>query len=353
MSFRTVINGALAVTLFLAPRSWGEDKFSYFAHKITTATHPADFTLTGPEGKPYSLGRQRGKLVLLAFGFTHCPNTCPITLANLARIYELLPKEEQMRTEVLFVTIDPERDTPQLLQSYVRFFDPNFIGLTGASKEIATISASFGAEYERTKEKGGEADDYSMTHSAAVFLVAPSGRCIAYYYDAQLTQSGRIAEDLKHFLTSPEEDTTAWQSQQQKVIKTPALSSSELYAKNCASCHGLDGRGVAGKYPALAGSSWVNGTPNRLTALVLDGQREKDGTNSGRVMPAWEKVMTPANIASVLTYMRTSWGNSAPAISASYVKDIAYHLASHHGFWSTKELAALPAEKETRASGAP
>ncbi|MBA3962116.1 MAG: SCO family protein [Chthoniobacterales bacterium] len=342
----------LSLTFLLAGTSWSRESYIYYAHKISTPAPPAGFRLTGPEGRPFSLGRPHGKLTLLTFGFTHCPNTCPTTLANLARIYERLSKEDKERVEILFVTIDPERDTTNVLQSYVRFFDPGFIGLTGESKQIATISAFYGAEYEKTKEKGGGPDDYTMDHSAAVYLLMPSGSCAAYYFDAQLSQSERVANDLKHFLALPAPHDTEWQSEQQSVVKTPVLSASQLYVEHCASCHSVNGAGVAGKYPALAGSSWVTGAPNRVTALVLDGVREKGGGNNGRVMPAWWKVMTPGDLAEVLTYTRMSWGNSAPAISATYVKDLAYRYSSHRGFWSMKELAALPPEKDARAPGA-
>jgi protein SCO1/2 len=341
----------ILITVLLCGRCWGRDSYNYYARKLPDPGVPYDFTLMGPEGEPFSLSSLRGKFVLLSFGFTHCPNICPTTLANLAAAYELLSPGEQRRVQVLFVTLDPERDTAEVLKNYVTFFDKHFIGLSGRPEQIAATAAAYTVEYEKRTEWGAGVSNYSMNHSAAVLLLAPSGQWFAYYQDTQLAKKQRVADDLRHFLSMPVLGPDNWQSERRGVVRTPQLSGRQLYLEQCASCHGENGRGVSGKYRSLAGSNWVTGAPNRLTTLVLEGVREgKDGAPTGPVMPAWRAVLTSADIAALLTYTRQAWGNDAPAISASYVQKLGYQFASRPGFWSWKELEAVAPDEVSDAS---
>lgn len=347
---------AAAILILTAPAlfpSWSGagESYEYFARKISDPKGATDFTLQGPDAKPYSLKKLRGRFVLLAFGFTHCPNVCPTTLANLAAAYELLSPAQQARVQVLFVTIDPERDTPAVLKDYVPFFEKDFVGLTGTPEQIAAVASNYGIDYEKSLEWGGKTN-YTMNHSAGALLLDPSGRLIGSYRDDQLIKSGRVAEDLRHFLAQSDFKNFHWTSEQHGVVKTPRLSGAQLYQQQCASCHGANGEGIKGKYSALAGSAWVTGAPNRLTALVLDGVRNesKVGQTQGGVMPAWWRVLTPTDLAAVLTYIRQAWGNDAPAISAPYVQKLGYRFALRPGFWSWKELETLPPDKASDAA---
>ena len=136
------------------------------------------------------------------------------------------------------------------------------------------------------------------------------------------------------------------------LIKTPRLSGRELYLEQCSSCHGEDGGGIRGKYPALAGSTWVKGAPNRLTALVLGGVRGKTqgASSSHGVMPAWWSVIPASDISAILTYIRQAWGNNASGISASYTQKLGYQFATRSNFWTWKELETLPTDKISDAS---
>jgi protein SCO1 len=342
---------AMLIAVLLSGRCWGRDSYEYYARKLPNPGAAYDFTLLGPEGKPFSLSSLRGKFVLLSFGFTHCRNTCPTTLANLAVAYELLSPADQTRVQVLFITLDPERDTAGVLRNYVPFFDKHFIGLSGRPEQIAATAAAYSMEYEKRAEWGGKVANYSMNHSAAVLLLAPSGQWFAYYQDAQLANNHRVADDLRHYFAMPGLGPDDWQSEKRGVVKTPPLSGRELYLEQCASCHGENGRGVSGKYPSLAGSDWVTGAPNRLTTLVLEGMRGgEDGAPTGPVMPAWKAVLTPANMAALLTYIRQAWGNAAPSISTRYVQKLDYQFASRPAFWSWKELEALRPDQGPDAS---
>lgn len=135
-----------------------------------------DFTLTDHTGQPRKLSDYRGKAVVLYFGYTHCPDVCPTTLAELAQaMRELGPQAAQV--QVLFVTIDPQRDTLPLLAQYTPAFDPSFIGLTGTPEQIAQVARQFKAVYRRQDGQGGSQDkDYTMDHSAGAYLLDRDGK---------------------------------------------------------------------------------------------------------------------------------------------------------------------------------
>jgi protein SCO1/2 len=129
----------------------------------------ADFHLSDENGQPYTRAQLTGVPTLVYFGFTRCPDVCPTTLVKLAQVRRqaALPA-----LRVLFVSIDPQRDTPAVLGRYVHAFDAAFHGATGAPQEIARVARNFGVAVSRVDLPGG---DYTMDHSAAVFLVAPAG----------------------------------------------------------------------------------------------------------------------------------------------------------------------------------
>lgn len=131
-----------------------------------------DFTLTDHNGQPRKLSEFRGKPVAVYFGYTHCPDVCPTTLAELAQsMRELGPQADQV--QVLFITIDPARDTQALLKSYAPAFDPRFIGLTGSPAQIASVAGQFHALYRRQDGANG---DYTMDHSAGAYLLDRDGK---------------------------------------------------------------------------------------------------------------------------------------------------------------------------------
>jgi protein SCO1/2 len=132
-----------------------------------------DFHLTDATGKPRSLAEFRGKVVVLYFGYTHCPDVCPTTLATLARVVRKLGADAD-QVQVLFVTVDPERDTPQVLAQYIPFFHPSFIGLYGDAQATAQAAKAFSVSYEKHEEKNG----YSMDHSDGVFMIGKNGKTV-------------------------------------------------------------------------------------------------------------------------------------------------------------------------------
>jgi protein SCO1/2 len=154
-----------------------------FAGAALDAPQPVpDFTLTGSDGSPVSLSDFRGQYVYLYFGYTFCPDICPTTLAKLARVRSELG-DEAGRMQVVMVSVDPERDTPEALGDYVTRFDPTFIGLTGSKADIDAAGEAFGLFYER--HEGSAATGYLIDHTARAFLIGPDGRAlVAYPHDA-------------------------------------------------------------------------------------------------------------------------------------------------------------------------
>ena len=132
-----------------------------------------DFSLTGPEGKTVSLEDFRNKVVLIYFGYTFCPDVCPITLSNL-KMLMLSLEEKAEDVQVIFISIDPERDTYQKLKDYVPYFHPTFIGLTGSEAELASVAKKYQTFY--LKQKVESEAGYLMAHTDVVILVDQNGR---------------------------------------------------------------------------------------------------------------------------------------------------------------------------------
>lgn len=157
---------------------------------------PADnFSLQGADGNTVSLQDFRGQAVMIYFGYTFCPDVCPATMVELAKAYDALG-EESSRTQVIMISIDPDRDSPQLVQEYVSHFDPSFIGLSGSSEEIASAATPLGIYYE--KEEGSESTGYLMSHTSSVIVIDPDGH-IRLLYSFNSTGE-EMAEDISHLL---------------------------------------------------------------------------------------------------------------------------------------------------------
>lgn len=130
------------------------------------------------EGRPLGAGFFRGHWTFVFFGFTHCPDICPTTLATLARtVQQLGDLPAGQRPRVLLVSVDPERDDPAKLAAYVRFFDPAFLAATGEPRAVADAAAAFGVPFAKVSLPGG---GYTMDHGSGIFVVGPSGGIVAY-----------------------------------------------------------------------------------------------------------------------------------------------------------------------------
>lgn len=154
-----------------------------------------ELSLTGHDGKHHDLGGFKGRAVILFFGYTQCPDVCPITMGGMRELMTTLGADAQ-RVQVLFVTVDPERDTPQLLAQYVPSFHPSFIGLYGDAAATARVAAEFKIFYR--KQPGANATTYTVDHTAGSYVFDPAGRLRLYFRHGETPQ--RMAEDLRRLL---------------------------------------------------------------------------------------------------------------------------------------------------------
>ena len=144
----------------------------------------SDFSLPDTSGKMHTLADYKGKAVVLFFGYTHCPDVCPTTMAELSQALQQLGPEEAKRVQVLFVTVDPERDTSALMGQYVPAFNPSFIGLRPANEaQLVKVTKDFRVYY--AKVPGKTPDSYTMDHTAASYVFDPDGKLRLFARDGQ------------------------------------------------------------------------------------------------------------------------------------------------------------------------
>lgn len=154
-----------------------------------------DFTLNDQHGKTFRLSDHRGEVVLIFFGYTHCPDVCPVTLADFRQIKEQLG-EEAGRVNFVFVTVDPERDSAERIAEHLANFDPGFIGLTGEPEELRAVWDAYGVYAE--KAQAGSASGYLVDHTARVYVVDVNGNLrLTYAFGAE---NQTMAQDVDHLL---------------------------------------------------------------------------------------------------------------------------------------------------------
>jgi len=184
-----------ALLTVLAVSACSPDGPKFKASDVTGASFGHDFALTDPAGKTRTLADFRGKAVVVFFGYTQCPDVCPTTMSTLAEAMKLLGPDAD-RVQVVFITIDPERDTPALLAEYVPAFDKRFIGLSGDAAATERVAKEFKVIYQ--KQPGPTPSTYTMDHSAGVFMFDPAGRLRLYAGHAQTPDL--YAHDLRELL---------------------------------------------------------------------------------------------------------------------------------------------------------
>lgn len=171
---------ALAATLGLSllagcdQLGWGGSAKTHFQGvDLSGASYARSFSLPDQDGKLRSLADFKGKVVVVFFGFTQCPDVCPTTLAELAQVKKALGADGE-RVQGVFISVDPERDTPELLKAYLASFDPSFVALRGSPEQLKEVAREFKVYY--AKVPGKTAETYTMDHTAASFLFDPQGR---------------------------------------------------------------------------------------------------------------------------------------------------------------------------------
>jgi protein SCO1/2 len=162
---------------------------------LQSGNEAADFTLMSSNGQRVSLSDLRGKLVVLYFGYTFCPDVCPATLVEIAGAMDILGKDAR-QVQTIMVSVDPERDTLPQLAEYVAHFNSSFLGVTGTPEEIAEIATLYGIYYE--KHEGTAASGYLIDHTATIMVIDEEG-----YLKLLLpfgTTAADMAEDLAYLL---------------------------------------------------------------------------------------------------------------------------------------------------------
>jgi len=154
-----------------------EAKPSFNAVDMTGADYAKNFALTDADGKPRTLQDFKGKVVVLFFGYAQCPDVCPTTMSEMAQVKQQLGKDGD-KLQVLFVTVDPERDTPAVMKAYMGAFDPAFVALIPTNDQLVAMAKDYKAYYK--KVEGKTPTSYSMDHSAASYIYDTQGRLRLY-----------------------------------------------------------------------------------------------------------------------------------------------------------------------------
>jgi len=162
---------------------------------LTGASYAQQLSLPDQDGKPRSLADFKGKVVVVFFGYTQCPDVCPTTLAELAQVKKSLGADGE-RVQGVFITVDPERDTPELLKPYMTSFDPSFVALRGNAEQLKDAAREFKVYY--AKVPGKTPESYTMDHTAASFIFDTQGRVRVFARYGAGAQA--LADDIKLLL---------------------------------------------------------------------------------------------------------------------------------------------------------
>jgi protein SCO1/2 len=188
---------ALAAALSACDRLLGGDaQASFKGIDITGAPYGSGFALTDFNGQARTLADYRGKVVMLYFGFVQCPDVCPTALARASAVMQQLGADAA-RVQLLFVTVDPERDTPALLRDYLSAFNPSFMALTGSAENIKAAADGFRVYYKKIPT----GSSYTMDHTALTYLIDPQGRIRVALRHEQSAED--YAADVRSLLAEP------------------------------------------------------------------------------------------------------------------------------------------------------
>ncbi|MRD48367.1 SCO family protein [Caenimonas koreensis] len=197
MKRRHVIASFAGVAWLAALSACTEAKPQFKSIDLTGADYAKDFKLTDANGAVRTLKEFNGKLVVIFFGYTQCPDVCPTTMAELAEAKRIMGKDGE-KVQGIFVTVDPERDTPQVLKAYMGNFDPTFVALRPAPEELAGVAKDYKVFYK--KVDGKTATSYTMDHSAASYVYDTRGNLRLYTRYGSGAQA--LASDLQLLLKS-------------------------------------------------------------------------------------------------------------------------------------------------------
>ncbi|HEY6073245.1 MAG TPA: SCO family protein, partial [Anaerolineales bacterium] len=276
-----------------------------------------DIFLRSAEG-PLRLSDYRGKYMLLYFGYTHCPDICPTSLAKMKAALAQLPLEQAEQVQVLFVSVDPGRDTPQASDDYARVFSPAFSGATGTPVEIALVAESLGVTYKI----GAPAADssYTVEHSSYIYVIDRQGYLVMNW--GHDIQPDEIASDLGYLLEHGiplSAQLLAGPTQTPVVcgltlIPAHVQGGEWLYGHHCAQCHGANLEGNPAWETELADGSHLPPPLNSEGTIWRHSEADlieliKSGRNLDKAihMPAFKGVLSDWEIHFILQYAASKW----------------------------------------------
>ncbi|EYB68706.1 electron transport protein SCO1/SenC [Deinococcus phoenicis] len=195
---------ALAVALLLGG-AWvfarARSPFPFYGTAYTPPVAARTFSGTDQEGQPWTFRPGiGGRTTALFFGFTHCPNICPLSLAYLDKARQALTPEERARFDIVLVSVDPDRDTPARLKAYVEFFG-QATGVRVPEPALTEVARTFGVAYQKADVKG--VDSYQINHTTATYLIDASGHLRVLWDYTQLPQVDRVVRDIRYVLENP------------------------------------------------------------------------------------------------------------------------------------------------------
>ncbi len=289
-----------------------------FHGSVLQEPKPAAQIVLRSDSGPVRLGDYLGKITLLYFGYTSCPDVCPTSLANLKLTLGSLSPEEAAQVQVIFVSVDPARDTPEKLGKYVQMFDAGFIGATGTREEIDLITSAFNAYYKINDSDSSA--NYSVDHSGFVTVLDRGGYAIMTWPHGTLPVD--MSEDVRYLLKNgmPISAQILAGPTYTPVVCAVTLAPAHvqggewLYQHHCAQCHGSDLAGNPAWQVELADGSHLpppldgNGKAWQYSEQDLI-QIIKDGRNLDKpmYMPAFKNGLADWEINFIVTYMKSKW----------------------------------------------
>ena len=203
--YASALLSVAAVTLLLLA-AWGyarlRSPYPYYGTSYPAGTAARPFSGTDQRGQPFTFtpgaGADAGQVTAVFFGFTHCPNICPLSLTYLNRVRGALTPEQQARFQIVLVSVDPDRDTPERLNEYVSFFGKGSTGVRIPEPALAAVARDYGVGYQKADVKSPT--DYQINHTTATYLIGASGELVLVWDYTQLTDVRRVQADLEHVL---------------------------------------------------------------------------------------------------------------------------------------------------------
>lgn len=189
--------GAMSLLMALSAGCGRSERPAFELTDITGAEFGREVRLTDHNGTPRTLADFKGKVIVVFFGYTHCPDVCPVTLGELAIVARELGKDAE-RMQVLFITVDPERDTPAILSKYVPAFNPTFLGLYGDADATLRTAKEFKVFFQKQAASGG---GYSVDHSAGTYIYDKEGRLRLFASYGQ--GAPKMLHDIRLLLQAP------------------------------------------------------------------------------------------------------------------------------------------------------